>query len=86
MAVSPATVIIVLQLGNMNPVDFLSGVQSRLKNLDYYEGDVSGQLDDATRQAILEFQEDHGITPTGEADPDATKKPLVGPAPKGSGG
>lgn len=38
-----------LHLGYMNPANYTSGVQARLKNLGYYTGELNGQLDDATR-------------------------------------
>jgi N-acetylmuramoyl-L-alanine amidase len=65
-----------LSIGHMNPIDYASGIQARLKNLGYYDGDASGTLDDATRDAIRAFQRAQGLAVTGEAD-DATREALV---------
>ena len=40
-------------------------IQSRLKELGYYSGEVNGVYDDATVVAIKEFQSDHGIYVSG---------------------
>jgi hypothetical protein len=58
----------VLDLGFVNPVDYTSGVQARLKNLGFYAGDISGQLDDDTRKALRKFQRQRGLAETGDAD------------------
>lgn len=58
----------VLNLGYINPVDYTSGVQARLKNLGYYRGDLTGQLDEDTRKALRRFQRERGLAETGEAD------------------
>jgi N-acetylmuramoyl-L-alanine amidase len=67
----------VLHLGNLNPVGYTSGVQARLKNLGYYMGDISGQLDQDTRKALRRFQAARGLEATGEAD-EATRGALEG--------
>ena len=59
-----------IDLGYMNPVEYASGVQARLKNLGYYKGDVTGSMDDDTKKAIRKFQRAQGLGETGEADPD----------------
>ena len=65
-----------LDLGYMNPVEYTSGVQARLKNLGYYKGEISGTLDDETRKAIHKFQRDKQLTDTGEPD-QATRDALL---------
>lgn len=55
-------------LGFMNPLDYTSGVQARLKNLGYYRGDIDGALNDPTREAIRRFQGDRSLDVTGEPD------------------
>lgn len=40
-------------------------IQSRLKELGYYDGAINGSYDDLTVVAIKKFQEDHGIYVTG---------------------
>jgi len=39
----------------------ISWVQQSLQTLGYYEGEVTGTLDDATKGAIKNFQEGHGL-------------------------
>jgi N-acetylmuramoyl-L-alanine amidase len=65
-----------LDIGHVNPVNYVSGVQCRLKNLGFYQGDISGRLDDETRNAIRDFQAAHGLEITGEPDA-ATRDALV---------
>jgi hypothetical protein len=55
-------------LGHMNPMDYTSGVQARLKNLGYYRGDIDGSMSDALREAIRRFQGDRNLEVTGEPD------------------
>jgi peptidoglycan hydrolase-like protein with peptidoglycan-binding domain len=42
--------------------------QQELARKRYYRGSVTGQLDDATQRAIVAYQIDQGITPTGNLD------------------
>lgn len=65
-----------LNLGALNPVEYTSGVQDRLKSLGYYKGEPSGQLDKATRNAIEDFQMNKGLPVTGDPDAD-TRAALV---------
>jgi hypothetical protein len=57
-----------LNLGHLDPVDEVSGVQARLSNLGFMGGEPSGQLDDATRNAIAAFQTSRNVPSTGELD------------------
>ena len=41
-------------------------IQSRLKALGYYEGDIDGNLGSGSRSAIAAFQSQNGLTATGE--------------------
>jgi len=63
-----------LKLGYLDPLTEASGVQMRLSNLGF-ECPVSGQMDEATAQAIIEFQEERGLKVTGEMD-DSTRNKL----------
>jgi hypothetical protein len=65
-----------LDLGHINPVEYLSGVQARLKNLGYFKGQISGTMDDETRDALRVFQSAQGLSATGEPD-QATRDALV---------
>lgn len=57
-----------LQLGHLDPIEEISGVQGRLKNLGFMSGEPSGQADDATVEAIKLFQKDMGLEETGKLD------------------
>ncbi len=56
-----------LQIGDLDPVEEVSGVQQRLTNLGFPSGN-SGQLDDPTKAALKRFQAVQGLPVTGEAD------------------
>jgi putative peptidoglycan binding protein len=57
-------------LGYLEPVDTNKGLKGRLKNLGYYNGEISNDMDDATRDALKKFQLRRGLTPSGEATPE----------------
>jgi peptidoglycan hydrolase-like protein with peptidoglycan-binding domain len=42
--------------------------QQALAQLNYYRGPQSGELDDATRRALFQFQVDRGLSATGNLD------------------
>ena len=65
-----------LQLGNLDPLNELGGVQQRLQNLGFLESAPSGELDDDTRAALQDFQSSVNIPVTGELD-DATRAKLL---------
>jgi len=65
-----------LQLGSLNPVDDVTGVQARLNHLGFACGAVDGKLGPRTRGAVAAFQRASGMRPTGEID-DATRSKLV---------
>src|SRR5207237_3347301 len=48
--------------------DRISAAQQALASQNYYRGPITGTLDDATHQAIFEYQLDKGITATGNLD------------------
>lgn len=45
-------------------------LQTRLKDLQYYTGSLSGRYREGTREAVKTFQGDYGLEKTGIADPD----------------
>jgi hypothetical protein len=65
----------VLELGGMDPVEELSGVQARLNNLGYDCGGADGEMTPQTGASIRRFQKDNGLKETGEAD-DQTRAKL----------
>jgi|SRR5271170_2610544 len=64
-----------LQLGHLDPISEVTGLKSRLANLKFYRGPIDGNVDDATKQALSNFQKRKGLPVTGVAD-DATKSLL----------
>jgi hypothetical protein len=58
----------VLNLGHIDPVDSVAGVQGRLKNLGLYSGPVDGKMSAATGAAITAFQARNDLSVTGEMD------------------
>lgn len=64
-----------LRLGYLDPMDEVTGLQVRLKNLGIYTGEINGQIDAGTIQAIREFQRQKGLEETGESD-EATRQQL----------
>lgn len=74
----------VIQVGHLDPIDTLEGVQDRLNNLGYDCGEEEhgklgpdGGLGELTKQALTAFQIDHGLNATGEIDEDTKKKLLA---------
>jgi hypothetical protein len=61
---------------HLNPVEDLTGIQMRLKNLGYAVGPLDGVVGRSTRAAIAAFQADQGLKSTGTADP-STRDRLV---------
>jgi len=64
-----------LELGRLDPVDKISGVQARLNNLGFDCGRVDGVMNTETKEALQAFQVTVGLPPTGELD-SATKAKL----------
>ena len=48
--------------------DKVTWIQSRLKELEYLEGEATGVFDEETEEALTEFQSDYGLLRTGMAD------------------
>lgn len=65
-----------LDLGHLDPVTEISGVQARLSNLGLDCGSEDGELCEKTVSAIRRFQESVGLEPTGELD-DETRRDLL---------
>jgi outer membrane protein OmpA-like peptidoglycan-associated protein len=62
-----------LSLAQLDPVEQLSGLQKRLRNLGY-DCTTSGEMDDATRQAVAEFQIDEELEATGEPNAETRER------------
>ena len=57
-----------LALGHVDPIDEISGVKARLKNLGFTCGGADSHLDEQTQEALRAFQGSRGLEPTGEID------------------
>ncbi len=65
-----------LNLGGINPIEDIGGVQQRLKNLGFKIGGADGKLGPRTKAALMQFQHDHTLpSRTGEID-EATRTKL----------
>ncbi len=51
-------------------------IQAALRNAGYYYGAIDGKIGRMSRQAIKEFQEDHGLKVDGVVGPKTTEKLL----------
>jgi peptidoglycan hydrolase-like protein with peptidoglycan-binding domain len=60
---------------NLLPDQVIINVQSALKQLGYYAGDLNGSLGVDTRQALTAYQQEYGLDPTGAVD-EATVRAL----------
>ncbi|HWA24631.1 MAG TPA: peptidoglycan-binding domain-containing protein [Lacunisphaera sp.] len=67
---------IVLDLGHLDPIEEISGIQGRLTNLGFYRGPMDGILGPDLEAALVDFQVAKKIEVTGRPD-DATKKALL---------
>lgn len=67
--------IIEIQLGQMDPVTEPSGAAKRLNNLGYY-CPISNEFTEELTYALMRFQNDHGVKPTGDLDA-ATQSALL---------
>lgn len=57
-----------LELGHLNPIEDVTGVQARLKNLGFDPGEIDGALGETTVAALRGFQHKHGLAVTGAID------------------
>jgi hypothetical protein len=53
---------------NLTPDQVVVNVQAQLQRDGYYSGPVDGQLGPMTRQALADFQADHGLAVTSAVD------------------
>ena len=66
-----------IEMGHMDPIDTVEGIQHRLENLGYSCGEDShGTLGTDTKKALKAFQSDWGLKESGEIDED-TKAALL---------
>jgi LysM repeat protein len=65
---------ITIKIGNLDPVDKLSGQVARLSNLGYYRQDLDQVDDPEFVSAVEEFQCDNGLTVDGDCGPQTQAK------------
>jgi N-acetylmuramoyl-L-alanine amidase len=65
-----------LNLGHIDPIDEIKGVQIRLNNLSFDCGDADGVLNPKTETAIRGFQRKYDLPESGEPD-EATRNRLL---------
>ena len=63
-----------ISFGYLDPLEETTGLQKRLINLGFLEGEANGEMDDATVEALKVFQARFGISVTGEPDDDTLQK------------
>lgn len=67
-----------LEMGHLEPVETIEGIQDRLRNLGYDCGKENGSIGPKTEEAIMAFQADVGFDPSGKiALPPTRKDPTV---------
>lgn len=57
-----------IDLGHVDPIDTVQGVQQRLLNLGAPSQAVTGEMDERTQRSLRWLQRRHGLPVTGEAD------------------
>ena len=57
-----------LLMGHIDPIDEVTGIQARLRNLAYLDGDLSGKWDEDSVEALRAFQRKNELSPTGKMD------------------
>jgi hypothetical protein len=62
------------KLGDLNPIDKVSGIKARLINLGFPCGKIDETMDDQTKKALRDFQIVYKLDVTGEADDDTKQK------------
>lgn len=58
-----------LDVGGLDPLHEVTGLQMRLLHLGHYHGPVDGRLGPGTRAAVKDFQRARGLLPSGMPDP-----------------
>src|SRR5215469_7140080 len=65
-----------LELGSLDPVEEMVGVQERLQNLGFYSGPIDGAMNEDLADALAAFQSSVNLEATGELN-DATRDKLL---------
>ena len=49
------------KINHLDPIDEVSGIKARLKNLGYFDGDINNNMDEELSQALRDFQEANNL-------------------------
>lgn len=63
-----------INFGYLDPIEETTGIQKRLINLGFLDGEASGQVDSATEEALKSFQRRFGLKVTGTVDGNTIEK------------
>jgi N-acetylmuramoyl-L-alanine amidase len=66
----------VLKFNDIDPLDTISGVQARLKNLGFYKGDITDFADEELENAVKAFQNSVNSAENGKWDDSATQQKI----------
>lgn len=58
----------------IEPESETKGIQTRLQNLGYYNGDIDGEFTPLLREAVKAFQQQNGLPVNGELTPEVSEK------------
>ncbi len=72
----PPTHIWMVEIGGIDPIETVGGVQARLTNLGFPCDAEQGSLGPITQGALRSFQREHGLPVTGQPD-DATRRKIA---------
>lgn len=64
------------QIGGLDPLEEISGLQHRLQNLGYLAESADGELNDSTKAALRDFQQKYNLPVDGELT-EATRSKLL---------
>jgi len=68
LILNDGTEVYTIHLGAIDPIGEVTGIQGRLRNLAYFDGEISGKWDEETGRALRAFQKRHNLPVTGEMD------------------
>jgi hypothetical protein len=57
-----------LSIGSLDPIEEVSGIQGRPRNLGYFAGEITGDVDEPTQGAIRRFRVDQQLSETSDID------------------
>ncbi len=64
----------ILNIGNLDPLETISGIQERLNNLGFDCGMINGQFNSKMGEALKKFQKNHNLEITGKINKETKDK------------